>query len=45
MVFDQDPRDERESYPCSCGGEISQVTDDHTWWACNKCNFLQKEQA
>ena len=38
MSFGDDPRFEIESYPCSCGGEITKDSKSH-YWSCSKCNF------
>lgn len=34
MSFDAIPEDREESYPCECGGEI---TNDDGVWSCDKC--------
>ena len=45
MAFDDIPEDREESYPCECGGEISQDKDQGGKWQCNKCDWMppQKE--
>ena len=45
MAFEDDPKDEIESYPCDCGGEISKDPNQGGVWQCNKCDWMppQKE--
>jgi len=40
MSFDEIPENERESYPCECGGSI-ELYDGI--WECNSCQFRKKE--
>ena len=35
--FDSDPKDDIESYPCECGGDITKNDKDE--WECNKCDW------
>ena len=37
MSFEDDPKDERQEFPCECGGTISQ--DEHGAWRCDECDF------
>ena len=41
MSFDVDPRDNRQEYPCECGGDISLVDG---YWQCNNCDYIQKDK-
>ncbi len=41
MGFEDDPRDEIQSFPCDCGGEI---TEEANGWFCDKCGWTDKEE-
>ncbi len=41
MGFEDDPKDEIESYPCDCGGEITEGPDG---WFCDNCNWISDSE-
>lgn len=41
MAFDEDPREDVQSFPCDCGGNIAQ--DDDKSWHCDSCDWNQND--
>ena len=39
MGPEDNPADFRQSFPCECGGTI---TEDEGVWSCDKCDFERK---
>lgn len=36
-MFDEDPKDQIESFHCKCGGDITKQENGD--WECNQCDF------
>lgn len=43
MGFDEIPENREQSFPCECGGNISQDEHDGNWH-CDSCDFVKTDQ-
>jgi ribosomal protein L37AE/L43A len=40
MGFEDIPEDREESYPCKCGGNITQDKENGEIWQCDNCDWV-----